>query len=51
MERNSICASQVAGKLDSHLNDLLGTSQLGSEFLVLQHLLVGSLEQTVAANC
>lgn len=34
-----------------HLDDLLGSSKLSGEVLVLEHLLVGSLEQAVAANC
>jgi hypothetical protein len=31
-----------------HLNELLGSSELGGKILVLQHLLVGRLEQAVA---
>jgi hypothetical protein len=34
-----------------HLDDLLRPAELSSEFLVLEHLLVGSLEQAIATNC
>jgi hypothetical protein len=33
----------------SHFNQLFRASKFGSEVLVLEHLLVGSLEQAIAA--
>lgn len=43
--------SQMKIVQNLHLDDLLGSSKLSGEVLVLEHLLVGSLEQAVAANC
>ncbi|KAI6768706.1 hypothetical protein HG531_010895 [Fusarium graminearum] len=43
--------SQMKNVQNLHFDDLFGSAKLSSEFLVLEHLLVGSLEQAIAASC
>lgn len=43
-------ANKYVGGRCSHLNQLLWAAQLGGEVVILEKLLVGSLEQTIAVN-